>query len=309
MKKALITGGAGFIGSNLARYLIEKDFQVTILDNFSSGREENIKEIKDKINLLKLDVRNLESIKKSVEEVDYIFHLAALVSVPESVKREKETFEINTGGTKNIVELARRRNVKKIVFPSSAAVYGDLPGLPKSENSELAPKSPYAKSKIKSEEVLKDASEKYGIDTASLRFFNVYGPRQDPNSDYAAVIPIFIKRALQNKDLIIYGDGNQTRDFIYVKDVCRAFIKTLSKNTNGEIFNIASGSETSINKLANKIIQFTDSDSEIKYEEKRPGEVFRSVADISKAKKELNYTPKYSLNKGIKNTIKWVKNR
>jgi len=301
MSRILVTGGAGFIGSNLTKFLLDKGFDVVVLDNFSTGSKENIEDIKDKVEILELDVRNIEDLRKNLKNIDYIFHLAAFVSVPESVEKRCETFEINVRGTRNILDIAKEIGVKKVVIPSSAAVYGDDPELPKTEDSELIPKSPYAESKIMDERLVKDYSK--DIETAALRLFNVYGLNQNPDSPYAAVIPIFIKRALEGKDLIIYGNGKQTRDFIYVKDVCEAFLLTLSTTLHGDIINIGSGKELSINELAEKIIELTNSNSKINYEDARPGDILRSVADITLSKEKLNFKPKYSLEDGLKELL------
>ncbi|UCD04591.1 MAG: NAD-dependent epimerase/dehydratase family protein [Candidatus Woesearchaeota archaeon] len=301
MSKILITGGAGFIGSNLAEFLLDKGLDVVILDNFSTGSRENIERIKDKIEVLELDVRDIEGLRKNLKDIDYIFHLAAFVSVPESVKKRCETFEINVKGTKNILEIAKEIGAKKVIIPSSAAVYGDDPELPKTEDSKLMPLSPYAESKIQKERLVKEFSK--DIETAALRLFNVYGPNQNPASPYAAVIPIFIKKALEGKDLIIYGDGEQTRDFIYIKDVCEAFLSAINTKLNGDIINIASGKELSINELAKKIIELTNSKSKVVYSRPREGDIIRSVAGIDLSKEKLNFEPKYSLDTGLKEII------
>lgn len=301
MSRILVTGGAGFIGSNLAEFLLDKGFEVVILDNFSTGSRKNIDKIIDRVELLELDIRNIEGLRKNIKNIDYIFHLAAFVSVPESVEKRCETFEINVQGTRNILDFAKEIGVKKVVVPSSAAVYGDDPELPKTENSQLVPLSPYAESKIMGERLIKEY--KVDIETAALRFFNVYGPNQNLDSQYAAAIPIFIKKALDDEDLIIYGDGEQTRDFIYIIDVCEAFLLTLNTELNGDIINIASGKETSINELAKKIIELTNSKSKIKHKDPRAGDILRSVADINLSRKKLKFIPKYSLDVGLKEML------
>ncbi len=286
-KKILITGGRGFIGSHLSKEL-SKDNIVKIFD---------IKDGKD--------IRKFDLLKRELKDVDYVFHLAALVSVEESMRKPIETVEININGGLNLLEASIRNNVKKIIFSSSSAVYGDLPGSPKKENAPLEPKSSYAISKIIFEKLLKLFFETQGLKTTSLRYFNVYGPGQDPNSQYAAVIPIFIKNALKNNDLTIYGDGNQ-RDFIFIKDVINANILAAESDSCG-VFNIGSGVETKINDLAKLIIELTNSKSKIKHVEKREGDVFQSLADITEAKK-LGFSPKYKLTDGLKESINWFKN-
>lgn len=301
MSRILITGGAGFIGSNLAEFLLQKGYEVTILDNFSTGKLENIFRIQNKIELLELDIRDIEALRKNVKNIDYIFHLAAFVSVPKSMENKKETFEINVNGTQNILKIAKEIGAKKVIVPSSAAVYGDDPESPKTENSRLVPKSPYAQSKIDCEKLVKEFSNK--LETVALRLFNVYGPKQNLDSQYAAVIPIFIQKALNNEDLIIYGDGKQTRDFIYIQDICEAFLLTLKNKLNGEIINIASGKEISINELAKKIIELTKSKSKIVHIDSRLGDIKRSLASIDLAKEKLKFKPKYSLDSGLKEML------
>jgi UDP-glucose 4-epimerase len=308
--KCLVTGGAGFIGSHITRHLLDSRYEVLCLDNFNPLYDIAIKKANiapflqhKNFEFVEGDVRNKELLQKLAEDIDYVFHEAALVSVVESMKNPVETIEVNTIGTFNVLTAAS--NVKKTIIASSAAVYGDSPGSPKKENMTPAPKSPYAISKLDCEYAAKIFYEEYGLKTTCLRYFNVYGRRQDPTSPYAAVIPIFIRKALRNEDIQIYGDGTQTRDFIFVKDVVNANEFVMSKG-DGMIFNVASGSVTSINELAALIIELTGSSSKIVYKEPRHGDIMHSLADITEIKK-IGFMPGYELKEGLKDTIEWFR--
>jgi len=284
-KNILVTGGRGFIGSNLA-------------DELSKNNNIKIYDIVDK-----KDIRNYKLLEKELKGIDYVFHFAGLVSVEESIKEPEKTIETNVIGSLNVLKASLKHRIKKIVFSSSCAVYGDFPKNPKGEDMPLRPESPYATSKIIIERLLKMFHEKHGLKTISLRYFNVYGPKQNPNSQYAAVVPIFIKRSLENKDLIIHGDGKQTRDFIFIEDVIKANVLAAENDSCG-IFNIGSGTETNINSLAKLTIELTKSKSKIKYDKPRKGDIIHSSANISKAMKILGFKPKYNLKNGLEKTIK-----
>lgn len=304
MKKYLITGGAGFIGSHIAEYLSKKGNEVTILDSLRTGFENNLKGLN--VNFVKGDIRDTELLYKLAKGTDSIFHLAALVSVPESLLKVKECIDINASGTINVLEAAKQNENCKVILSTSAANYGDNPVLPKVETMVPEPMTPYSITKLDGEFYLKMYSDQFNVETTSLRYFNVFGPRQDPKSAYAAAVPIFINNALQNKPITIYGDGLQTRDFIYVKDVVRANVMASEKG-NGT-FNVALGNSTSILELAQRIIKLTSSKSEIKFLEERAGDIKHSRADVTKFK-ELGFTPKYSLDKGLEETIAFYHNQ
>ncbi len=255
--------------------------------------------------LVEGDIRDGELLQKIVADTDCIFHEAAQVSVVESMKDPVRTIEINTIGTLNVLNAALKCDVKKVILASSAAVYGDSPALPKKEYLLPVPKSPYAISKLDCEYAAKIFYEEYGLRTTSLRYFNVYGPRQDPTSQYAAAIPIFIRKALGNESIQIYGDGLQTRDFIFVKDVVHANELVMSCG-DGKVYNVASGSTISIIRLAELIIELTGSNSKIRYKEPRTGDIKHSFADISQLKK-IGFMPGFDLNKGLAETIQWFK--
>ena len=301
-KKVVITGGAGFIGSHIAEELAEEN-EVLIIDNLSTGKKENIKHLIDneKIIFKKGDIRDLNFLKKEFENVDYVFHQAAVVSVPFSVENPSITNEVNVAGTLNVLTAAKENDVKKVVFASSCAVYGNNQNLPLKEETLPMPLSPYAASKLAGEAYCNVFAHVYGLPTASLRYFNVYGPRQDAASPYAAVIPKFIERVRNGMPPVIYGDGKQTRDFIYVRDVVKANILAAESTATG-IFNIASGKAISIEELAYKIIEIAGKNKNIRplYEKPRPGDIRYSMADIAKARKELNFHPQYTLQEGLK---------
>ncbi|AHF80529.1 SDR family oxidoreductase [Thermococcus paralvinellae] len=300
-KLIVVTGGAGFIGSHIAEEL-SKDNDVIVIDNLYSGKVENVPE---NVKFIQADIRDYESIAEIMSQADYVFHEAALVSVVESIERPILTEEINVLGTLNILK-ALSEGHGKLIFASSAAVYGDNQNLPLKEDDKPRPLSPYGVTKVSGEYYCRVFYELYGVPTVALRYFNVFGERQGYNQ-YAGVISIFINRALKNEPLIIFGDGKQTRDFIYVKDVVKANILVAEKErANGEVFNVARGERTTILELAMKIIDATNSLSSIIFDKPRPGDIKHSQADISKIKK-LGFKPEYSLEEGLLRTIEWYR--
>lgn len=298
--KILITGGAGFIGSHIVEYF--KDDEVIVYDNLRTGFKKNIKNLNAKF--VKASVTDFKTLNKWMRGVNYVFHLAALISVPESLLKPVETEQINTQGTLNVLESARINSVKKVIYSSSAAVYGNNPVLPKREDMLPEPKSPYAISKLSGEYYCRIYSEQFGLPTAVLRYFNVFGPRQDPDSQYAAAIPIFIKCALRNEDIIIFGDGEQTRDFIYVKDVVKANILAMEKGDN--VYNVASGKKITINELAEKIVKLTNSKSRIVHTDERPGDIKHSRADISRIK-SIGFESDFDFDEALRITIEYFR--
>ena len=256
--------------------------------------------------MVKRSVTNLNTLKEAFKDVDCVFHLAAIPGVQYSVKNPLSTNEANIKGTLNVLIAARDCGVKKVVFTSSASIYGETSESSVGEDMRPNPLSPYAVSKITGEYYCNAFLEVYGLKTVCLRYFNVYGPRQDPNSEYAAVIPKFITRALNNQPPIIFGDGKQTRDFVYVKDVAKANILSMKKNVVG-VYNIGCGEKISINELAEKIMENSDVKLEPIHDKPMPGDIKHSLADISLARDKLEYEPDYSLSEGLKNTIKWFK--
>ncbi|ASJ13850.1 SDR family oxidoreductase [Thermococcus radiotolerans] len=298
-KLIVVTGGAGFIGSHIAWELV-KDNDVVIIDNFYTGKEENVP---PGAKLVRADIRDYESIAELISHADYVFHEAAQVSVVESVRDPIFTEEVNVIGTLNILK-ALLEGQGKLIFASSAAVYGDNPNLPLRETERPRPLSPYGVTKATAEEYLRVFNELYGVPTVALRYFNVFGPRQSANQ-YAGVISIFINRALKNEPLVIYGDGKQTRDFIYVKDVVKANILAAeSRRSNGKVFNVATGRQTTILELAMKVIEITGANSSVLFDKPRPGDIRHSLADISEIK-GLGFEPEWSLEEGLKKTVEW----
>lgn len=301
----LVTGGAGFIGSHITEELIKRGDSVIILDNMSSGRQQNL-DVNPSARLIKGSVADAALLDAICREntIEGIFHLAAVANVQKSIEDPALVHEINATGTLNVLMAAKNNHVRKVVLSASAAGYGDNPVFPKREDMIPEPLSPYAISKIAGEMYCSVFHNLYGLETVSLRYFNVFGPRQDPNGEYAAVIPKFTEKITQNKSPVIFGDGNQTRDFVYVKDVARANLLAMDSHISG-LFNIGTGIQTSLNDLARMIMDAAGNHPDIIYQEPRAGDVRFSVADISKAKEGLGYEPVNDLNKGIKATVEY----
>lgn len=303
--KYIITGGAGFIGSHISEMLAE-DHEVIVIDNLFSGKKENFDNLP--VQFEKGTVTDLPFLKRIFTGADGVFHEAAITSVPRSVEKPLPTHEVNSTGTLNVLLAARDMGVQKVVFASSSSVYGDTIELPKTETMTPHPISPYGVSKLTGEHYCNVFSEIYGLQTVSLRYFNVFGPRQDPKSEYSAVIPKFITRILNHESPVIYGDGTQSRDFTYVKDVVLANVNAMNTNTCG-IFNIAYNQQIDLNTLATMIMDLTGNDVSIQYEAPRAGDIHDSRADISVAQKKLNYYPKFSVKDGLEETIRWYQDQ
>ena len=304
-KKVIITGGLGFIGSNLAERLI-KDNEVTIIDDESTGKMENIKHLEsDNLNVINGSIVNLD-LTDLFKGHDYVFHQAALPSVPRSIQDPKGSNEANITGTLNVLVAAKDSSVKKVVCASSSSVYGDTPTLPKSEDMPVNPLSPYAITKMTGEFYCKVFQELYGLQTVSLRYFNVFGPRQDPTSQYSAVIPKFVDAILNNKSPMVYGDGEQSRDFSYIKHVVDANILACESDKTG-VYNIACGRRITINQLIDMINEILGKDVEPTYSESRAGDIKHSLADISKASL-FGYEPKSDFKQELEETIRWFRN-
>jgi UDP-glucose 4-epimerase len=303
--KALVTGGAGFIGSHIAEEMVKRGWQVTIIDDLSTGRMENIQRLlaHNSLSFLLGSITDLPLLQAAFKGVDYVFHQAAIPSVPSSIENPLATHEVNITGTLNVLLAARDNKVKKVVFASSCAIYGNEPTLPKKEDMPADPQSPYAVSKLTAEYYCSVFTNIFRLPTVCLRYFNVYGPRQNPSSEYAAVIPKFIKVVTGGKAPTIYGDGEQTRDFVYVNDVVRANLLAAESDITG-VFNIGTGEKISLNQLVQVILK-TMSRNEIKplYAEEKPGEVKHSLADISKAG-AFGWKPEYRVHKGLDNMLR-----
>ena len=309
--KFLVTGGAGFIGSNLVETILTLGYKLRVLDNFSTGKRENITEFMENKNfeLIEGDIRNLEDCRKACEGVDYVLHQAAWGSVPRSIELPLEYEEINVKGHLNMMQAARENKIKKFVYASSSSVYGDDERLPKKEGEEGRVLSPYALTKKINEEYADLYFRVYGLDTIGLRYFNVFGRKQDPNGFYAAVIPKFVKQLLNNETPQINGDGETSRDFTYIENVVQANLMAClaKKEASGQAFNIAYGGRETLNNLYDKISELLKINKKPIYASERVGDIKHSNADISKARLFLNYDPKYSMSEGLTLTIKWYK--
>lgn len=305
-KRYLITGGAGFIGSHLCRALVAGGDRVVILDSLDSGKLSNIDDLlcDDQVEFVQDTILNESRVLSICGDVHGIFHLAALVSVQRSIDDPRLNHQVNVDGLFNVLEAARLSGVPKIVFASSAALYGNSYAPPHKETFPIVPLSPYAVGKSLSEIYSSVYSQLYGVEAVCLRFFNVYGPNQDPSSPYSGVISKFMDAVTHGSDITIFGDGEQTRDFVYVQDVVQALILSMDKNVNG-IFNVGTGSSVSINQLAQGVMQVSGKNVDIRYMDAREGEVRHSCADISKIRQDLGYEPRYSLKDGLEETFDW----
>jgi UDP-glucose 4-epimerase len=310
-ENVLVTGGAGFIGSHLVERLLKEGYSVRVLDNFSTGKYENLSPILNDIELVEADLRDEDEVKRAVAGTDYILHQAALGSVPRSVEDPLTTHECNSTGTLKLLIAARKAGVRRTVYASSSSVYGNTPTLPKIETMATSPLSPYALSKLTGEIYCGLFTSLYGLETVSLRYFNVFGPRQDERSQYAAVIPRFASALLRGSKPLVYGDGEQTRDFTYIENVVEANMLAMkgSAEAVGEAFNVACGERYSLKELAFELSRALNLPLVLEYTDPRPGDVRDSYADISKASQILGYSPKVGFREGIEKTAQWFKSQ
>jgi nucleoside-diphosphate-sugar epimerase len=300
-KNILVTGGAGFIGSHVVERLLKDErYQVFVFDNFSSGKHANIPAKLPKGNIIEGDIRNIDEILSATKAMDYVVHLAALVSVQECINNPELGFEINVKGTRNVFESAKRNKVTQVVYASSAAVYGDEEELPKTEGSPLKPISPYGEHKLQNELDAKNYSNE-SLAITGLRFFNVFGERQDPSSPYSGVISIFINNFFSKRQIVVYGDGNQTRDFVYVGNIVNAIQSLLIESVPDKhgIYNVGTGRETSLNELLRILKDISKRDISIIYNSAREGDIIRSYSSISKLAEKVNYKIEYELVEGL----------
>lgn len=300
-KKIIVTGGAGFIGSNLAEHL-SKTNDVTVIDDLSFGNEENLEGVNCK--LVKVSITDPSALAEQFENVEYVFHLAANASVQMSVEQPEVVNRTNVEGTLNVLIAARNAGVKRLVFASSSAIYGDTPDIPKKEDQYPMPLSPYAVTKQTGELYCQAFNSAYGISTVSLRFFNVFGPRQDPRSQYAAVVPIFMSKLSRNEAPTIFGDGEQIRDFVYVRDVVKGLEMAAESDASG-VYNICNGERTTVNRLFHLISKSLEKEIDPIYAPKRKGDIEISVGDFSKARDAFGYSPKYTLKSALEETAEW----
>lgn len=303
--KVLVTGGAGFIGSNLVRQLLHKQYEVVVLDNLSTGYEENLAGL-ERITFYRGDICDESLVRQALQKVEVVFHLAAAVGNKQSLENPQRDSQINVLGTINILEAARAAGVRKVVLSSSAAIYGEPRVLPLPEEQPWAPQSPYGVSKLAAERMALAYASLYGLECIALRYFNVYGPRQRYDA-YGNVIPIFVHQMLQGETLTIYGDGEQTRDFVNVHDVVQANLLAAQAQGLSGAFNIGSGTSVSINQLVALLEQVTGQKIKVCYAPPRPGDVRASLADIRAARAHLRYEPKIDLVRGLKEYIEWVR--
>lgn len=310
IKKALVTGGAGFIGSHLVDALLSNGCQVVVLDNLATGELSNLKHIRDKISFYKGDICDMEALDTAVKDCEVIFHQAAMVSVPQTVEDPVGSAMVNEIGTLSVLESARKHNVKRVVLASSSAVYGDDPQLPKRETMVSKPLSPYAVQKLTGEHYASLYNDLYGLETVCLRYFNVYGPRQDPTSPYSGVISIFMSKAVSKEAPVIYGSGNQYRDFVFVDDVVKAnLFAAIAEGASGKVFNIGTGKYVTIKKLWKMTCDLCSLNIKPEYKPPRDGDITESVANINQAKTVLGFNPEYSFEKGLKVTFNWYKGK
>jgi nucleoside-diphosphate-sugar epimerase len=312
MSNVLVTGGAGFIGSHLAEALLREGHRLRVLDDFSTGKRENL--IFDKkypsLEIIEGDIRTLDICTKAMKNIKYVFHQAALPSVQRSVEDPLDSNAVNVGGTLNILSAAKEQRVKRVIYASSSSIYGDTPTLPKKEEMPPNPLSPYALQKYVGEQYCRLFFQLYGLETISLRYFNVFGPKQDPESIYSAVIPKFIDALVRGRNPVVFGDGEQSRDFTYIDDVIQANLLAMSiDRLHGEVINVACGKKTSLNELLVILKDILGSTVSPLYEEPRKGDVKHSLADIGNAKSILQYYPKIDIKIGLEKTVAFFKNR
>ena len=299
--RILITGGAGFIGSHIVEHFNGKA-EIVVLDNLRSGFKKNIEPFD--VEFVEASITDKDAVSEAMKGVDYVFHLGAMISVPESMQKPSECVEINTQGTLNVLEAASKANVKKLCFSSSAAIYGDNPTVPKLEEMFPEPKSPYAVTKLDGEYYCKMFNDEGWLETACLRYFNVFGPRQDPKSQYAAAVPIFVHKAVNNETITIFGDGEQTRDFIYVNDIVAANVFLAMNEGLTGVYNTAYGNSITINELAKNIVMMTNSGSEIEYAPVRAGDVKHSRACVDKLT-QAGFAPESDFESGLAKTVEF----
>lgn len=303
--RVLVTGGGGFIGSHLVEGCLERGLSVRVLDDFSTGDERNLAPVEDSIDLIRGDVRSRETVRDAVRNVRWVFHQAAVPSVPRSFQEPVGSTEVNLMGTLNVLEEAHRADVERVVYASSSSVYGDEPDLPNRESQPSAPRSPYAASKAACETFADILGAHFDLPTVGLRYFNVFGPRQDPGSDYAAVIPNFIEALLEGERPVIHGDGEQTRDFTYVSDVVQANLRAAEEADPGSVYNVSRNRRVSVNQLLETLQAVTDVRVEPRHTDPRPGDVRHSQGDVSALREATGYVPETDLRSGLRETVRW----
>jgi nucleoside-diphosphate-sugar epimerase len=304
----VVTGGAGFIGSNTVDELVKRGHSVVVLDDLSAGKEENLADVRSKITLIKGSITDIEVVRKAMHEAEYVLHLAARTSVPRSVKDPIESNRINIDGTLNVLVAARDAKVKRIVFAASSSAYGETPSLPKVETMVPAPISPYGVTKFVGELYLQTFGRCYGLENVSLRYFNVFGPRQDPGSPYSGVLAKFCTAFLEETRPVIFGDGEQTRDFTYVENAVQANLLAFeAAQVSGKVFNVGVGGRVSLNQVVEALAKISGTHLEAKYDPSRDGDIRDSQADITRARELLGYDPQIDFEEGIRRTFEWYR--
>ena len=302
----VVTGGAGFIGSNTVDELVRRGHSVVVLDDLSSGKEENLAEVRNKITLIRGSITDIEVVRKAMHEAEYVLHLAARTSVPRSVKDPLETNKVNIDGTLNVLIAARDAKVKRVVFAASSSAYGETPVLPKTENMQPVPISPYGVTKYVGELYAQIFGRCYGLENVSLRYFNIFGPRQDPSSPYSGVLARFCTAFLEDAQPVIFGDGQQTRDFTYIENAVQTNLLACEvPNLSGKVFNVGTGSRYSLNQTVLLLNKISGKNLEAKYEPPREGDIHDSEADISQARELLGYDPQVGFEEGLRRTFEW----
>ena len=304
----VVTGGAGFIGSNTVEELVRRGHSVVVLDDLSSGKEENLAEVRNKITFIKGSISDIENVRKAMHEAEFVLHLAARTSVPRSVKDPIETNRANVDGTLNVLVAARDAKVKRIVFAASSSAYGETPTLPKVETMQPQPISPYGVSKFVGELYAQTFGRCYGIENVSLRYFNIFGPRQDPGSPYSGVLAKFCLAFLDDTQPVIFGDGEQTRDFTFVENAVQAnLLACEAPNVSGKVFNIGTGDRFSLNQTVQLLMNISGKQLEVKYDPPREGDIRDSLADITQARQFLGYDPQVRFDEGLRRTFEWYR--
>jgi len=304
----LVTGGAGFIGSNTVDELVRRGHSVVVLDDLSSGKEDNLAEIRNKITFIKGSITDIEVVRKAMHEAEYVLHLGARTSVPRSVKDPIDTNKINIEGTLNVLVAAKELKVKRVVFAASSSAYGETPTLPKVETMQPQPISPYGVTKYVGELYGQTFGRCYGLENVSLRYFNIFGPRQDPSSPYSGVLAKFCTAFLEETQPLVFGDGEQTRDFTYVENAVQAnLLACEAPNASGKVFNVGVGGRVSLNEVLRELGKITGKTLETKYEPPRDGDIRDSQADISQAREILGYDPQVSFEEGLARTFEWYR--
>lgn len=308
MRHCLVTGGAGFIGSHLVEGLLEKGWPVRVLDDFSTGKVENLEPFKNQVEVIQGSVTEVADVDRAMAGRDLVFHLAALASVTRSVEAPLLSHEICATGTLRVLDSARRHGVKRLVYAGSSSAYGDQPGTFRKESDPLIPLSPYAAAKLAGEHYCSACTASYGLETVRMRFFNVFGPRQDAKSPYSGVIALFLTALTQGKEPTIYGDGSQARDFVYVGNVVEALILAAqTPNASGQVFNVGMGASITILDLVENLNRLLGSSTKARHAEPRPGDIRFSCADITQARQILGYEPRISFVEGLARTLSWVR--